>query len=122
MECQRADPLLAMALWRCNVRIRKGDTVEVISGDDLGARGTIHRMFPREGRVVISGVNLIKRHTRPTGQVKTKAGIIEREAPIDLSKVALVCSSCDRWTRVSYEIMDDGSKVRVCKRCGERME
>ena len=104
------------------MKIHKGDTVEVISGDDLGARGTVHRLLPREGRVVISGVNLIKRHTRPTGQVKTQAGIIEREAPIDVSKVALVCKSCDRWTRVGYEIMDDGSKVRVCKRCGEQME
>lgn len=104
------------------MKIRKGDTVEVISGDDIGTRGAVHRVLPREGRVVISGVNLIKRHTRPTGQVKTQAGIIEREAPIDLSKVALVCSNCDRWTRISCEVMDDGSKVRVCKRCGDRME
>jgi len=70
--------------------------VEVIRGEDAGARGTVHRVLPKEGRVVISGVNLIKRHTKPTGRVRTQAGIIEREAPIDVSRVSLVCSNCAR--------------------------
>lgn len=101
------------------MKIRKGDTVEIISGDDKGMRGTVRLVFPKENRVVISGINIIKKHQRPTGRVRTQAGIIEREAPLPVSNVALVCGACNQWTRVGYQLTDDGGKVRVCKRCGE---
>lgn len=101
-------------------RIRKGDTVEVISGDDGGRRGAVHRLIPRKDRVVISGINLVKKHQRamPTGgRMQTQAGIIEFEAPIRLSNVMLVCPQCDQRTRVAFEFREDGGKVRVCKKC-----
>jgi large subunit ribosomal protein L24 len=104
------------------MNIKKGDTVEVISGDDKGIRGTVHTVFPKEDRIVVSGVNIIKKHQRPTGNVRTQTGIIEREAPIHISNVAWVCPHCDRVTRVGYRANPDGSKVRVCKKCGEAAE
>ena len=109
--------------------IKKGDTVEVISGEDKGSRGTVHQVLlgkdesgkpdPSRNRVIISGVNIIKKHQRRTGDVRTQVGIIEREAPVHLSNVALVCPHCSRATRVGYQIQADGSKVRICKRCQE---
>lgn len=103
-------------------RIRKGDTVEVISGNEKGVRGTVHRVVPGGNCVVVSGVNLIKKHQRPTGQVRTQVGIIEREAPLNVSNVAPVCRSCDRWTRVAFRVAPDGTKVRICKRCGASLD
>lgn len=104
------------------MKIRKGDTVEVISGEDRGTRGTVHRVLPVEGRVVVSGVNMIKKHQRRTSDVRTQVGIIEREAPIALSNVALVCPRCNQPTRVGYRVMGDGTKVRLCRKCDETIE
>ncbi len=101
------------------MKIKKGDAVEVISGDDRGTRGVVNRVFPKENRLVVAGVNLVKKHQRPTGSVRTQAGIIEREDPIQISNVALVCPHCDRPTRIGYRIMPDGSKMRVCRKCDE---
>jgi large subunit ribosomal protein L24 len=106
-------------------RIRKGDTVEIISGDDRGpsgdpTRGTVHRLIPKKDRVVVSGVNLVKKHQRPMttgGRTQAQAGIIEFEAPIHISNVMLVCPHCDLPTRVGFEYLEDGVKVRVCKKC-----
>jgi len=101
-------------------RIKKGDTVEVISGEDRGERGAVHRLIPKKDRVVISGINLVKKHQRamPTGgRIQTQAGIIEFEAPIRLSNVMLVCPQCDQRTRVTFEFREDGGKVRVCRKC-----
>jgi large subunit ribosomal protein L24 len=103
-------------------RIKKGDTVEVISGDEEGYRGTVHQVLPRQNRVIVSGINLIKKHQRPTGQVRTQTGIIELEAPLYLSNVALVCRHCNERTRVGFQILPDGQKVRVCKKCGEAID
>lgn len=104
------------------MKIKKGDTVVVISGDDRGTRGTVHRILAKEGRVVVSGVNMVKKHQRRTGNVRTQVGIIEREAPIDVSNVALVCPRCDKPSRIGYRVMEDGSKARVCKSCDETLE
>ena len=104
------------------MKIKKGDTVEVISGDDRGSRGTVHRVMPREGRVLVSGVNIVKKHQRRTGDVRTQFGIIEREAPIAISNVALVCPRCSKPTRVGYRILEDGKKVRMCHKCDETIE
>ena len=102
-------------------RIRKGDTVEVISGEDLGVRGTVQRVLPKENRVVVAGVNVVKKHQRPVraGRGEVDAGIIEFEAPIDTSNVMPVCLRCDECTRVGFVRQEDGHKVRVCKACGE---
>lgn len=101
------------------MKIKRGDLVEVIRGDDRGMRGRVHRVFPKERRVVVSGINIIKRHTRPTGRLRTQAGIIEREAPVDISNVALICEHCNQRTKVRYQYSAEGEKLRVCKRCGE---
>ena len=102
-------------------QIKKGDTVEVISGEDLGARGTVQRVLPRKNRVVVAGVNIVKKHQRPVraGRGEVQAGIIEFEAPVDISNVMLVCPRCDEPTRVGFALDEDGQKVRVCKTCGE---
>ena len=103
-------------------RIKKGDLVEVIAGDDRGTRGEVNRVMPRENRVVIHGVNLIKKHQRRTGSVRTQTGIIEFEAPINLTNVQPVCASCDRPVRVAVRRHKDGSSVRVCRRCGHSLD
>ncbi|HEM61343.1 MAG TPA: 50S ribosomal protein L24 [Chloroflexi bacterium] len=103
-------------------KIKKGDTVEVIRGDHQGMRGSIHRVLPDKDQVIVSGVNIVKRHTKPTGRVRTQAGIIEREAPLRISNVALVCPHCSQRTKVAIQIRADGERVRVCKRCNEAIE
>jgi len=101
------------------MKIRKGDTVEVISGDDKGMRGTVHSVSPKTGRVVVSGVNIVTKHQKPTGGANAQAGIIQVEAPMVSSKVALVCPHCDEASRVGYQVNGDGSKSRVCHKCHE---
>jgi large subunit ribosomal protein L24 len=104
------------------MKIKAGDNVEVISGNDKGLRGTVRSVQPKSGRVVIAGVNIVKKHQRRTGDVRTQFGIIEREAPIHISNVALVCPHCDRPTRVGYEVMPDGTKERICRNCQESID
>jgi len=102
-------------------RIKKGDTVEVVSGDEKGKRGEVHQVMPRESRLVVSGINMIKKHQRRTGNIRTQVGIIEREAPLHLSNVMLVCKSCNEKTRVGYEGAGH-DKTRVCRKCGAAIE
>jgi large subunit ribosomal protein L24 len=85
-------------------------------------RGTVHSVFPKEGRVVVSGVNIIKKHQRRPGNVRTQVGIIEREAPVNASNVALVCPHCNKPTRVGYRVAPDGSKARICRKCEETID
>lgn len=99
-------------------KIRKGDTIQVMAGNDRGKKGEVHKIDPKKGTVVVSGIHLIKKHQRRTGDVRTQAGIIEREAPIFLSNVALVCKNCGKPTRVGFKVFE-GGKSRVCKKCGE---
>ena len=105
-------------------RIKKGDTVEVVSGNDQGLRGAVQRVLPREDRIVVSGVNAVKKHQRPmrAGRGQVQPGVIEFEAPVHLSNVMLVCPRCDQRTRVGFAQRDDGHKVRVCKKCGEAVD
>jgi large subunit ribosomal protein L24 len=100
------------------MKIRKDDTVEVLSGKDKGKKGKVHSVDPQKGRLVVAGVHMIKRHTKP-GRVRTQAGIIEREGPIALSNVMLICTKCSKRTRVGYKFIENGDKVRVCRKCGE---
>lgn len=105
-------------------RIKKGDTVEVISGDDRGLRGAVQWVLPGVGRVIVAGVNTVKKHQRPirAGRGQVQPGIIEFEAPIHASNVMLVCPRCDQRTRVGFAWQEDGRKVRVCKKCGEAVD
>jgi large subunit ribosomal protein L24 len=105
-------------------KIKRGDTVEVISGDDRGLRGTVQRVLPKEDRLVISGVNIVKKHQRPVraGRAEVQAGVIEFEAPLHISNVMLVCPRCGERTRVGLIQQEDGRKVRVCKECDETID
>jgi large subunit ribosomal protein L24 len=97
--------------------IRKNDNVVVIAGRDRGKRGRVLRVVPQKGRVVVEGVNFIKRHTRPNPQKNVKGGIVEREAALSASNVQLVCPECSNPTRVGKQILDDGRRVRICRKC-----
>jgi large subunit ribosomal protein L24 len=102
------------------MKIKRGDNVVVIRGDEAGVQGTVQRVIPDHSRVVVSGVNIIKKHQKPVqtgGRSKTQPGIIEYEAPIHVSTVKLICPSCGEPTRVGYAFDEGGAKVRICKRC-----
>jgi large subunit ribosomal protein L24 len=105
-------------------RIREGDTVEVISGNDRGVRGAVQQVFPKDDRLVVVGVNVVSKHQRPVraGRSQVQPGIIEFEAPIHVSNVMLVCQHCNQRTRVGFSRQGDGRKVRVCKQCGEMID
>lgn len=100
------------------MKIRKNDTVLVVSGKDRGKKGKVRFAYPKKERVLIEGVNFIKRHTRAMRQVR-QAGIIEREAAIHVSNVMLLCSKCNHPTRIGFRFLDDGRKVRICRVCNE---
>ena len=97
--------------------IKKNDTVLVVAGKEKGKRGKVLLVLPAKRRVIVEHVNMIKRHQRPTQKVR-QGGIIEREGSLDASNVMLVCNSCGKPTRVGYRVEGDGSKVRVCRKCG----
>lgn len=100
------------------MKIRKDDTVVIITGKDRGKRGKVRRALPKEDRVIVEGLNMIKRHSRARRAVR-QAGIIELEAPIHVSNVMLVCDKCGNPTRVNFRFLDDGKKVRICNSCQE---
>ncbi|HVL70061.1 MAG TPA: 50S ribosomal protein L24 [Vicinamibacterales bacterium] len=97
--------------------IRKNDNVVVTTGKDRGKRGRVMRVVPEKNRVVVEGVNVIKRHTKANPQRNVKGGVVEREAPLHASNVQLVCPECGRPTRIGRKILGDGRKVRVCRKC-----
>ena len=101
------------------MKIRKGDQVEVLTGKDRTKRGTVMRVLPRENKVIVEGVNVAKKHQRQT-KARVKGGIIDKDMPIHAAAVALVCPK-DGAVRVGYEIKEDGTKVRVCRRCGREL-
>jgi len=101
-------------------RIRRDDEVVVIAGRDKGARGKVIRVMPKDGRVLVSKVNMIKRHTRQTQN--SAGGIIEREAPIVLSNVQYFCPKCKAGVRMGVKVLEDGRKVRTCRKCGEVLD
>jgi len=98
--------------------IRKNDIVHVIVGEDKGLEGKVLKVFPKKQQIIVEGVNFIKRHTKPS-QDNPQGGIIEKEGPIHFSNVMVVCPSCGNPTRVSIKVLEDGSRARVCKHCGE---
>ncbi len=100
------------------MKIRKNDTVVIIAGKDKGKKGKVRRALPKEDRVLVEGLNMIKRHSRARRAAR-QAGIIELEAPIHVSNVMLLCNKCAKPTRVGFKILDDGKKVRICRSCQE---
>ncbi|MBI2222560.1 MAG: 50S ribosomal protein L24 [Acidobacteria bacterium] len=97
--------------------IRKNDTVVVQAGRDRGKRGRVLRILPAKNRLIVEGVNMIKRHTRPNPAKQVKGGIVEREASLHASNVQLVCPECSAATRIGRRTLEDGRKVRVCRKC-----
>jgi large subunit ribosomal protein L24 len=101
--------------------VRRGDTVGVIAGKERGKRGKVLRILHDKGRLVVEKINMIKKHQRPTQKLR-QGGIIEREGPLAISNVLLICSRCDRPVRSGITRLADGRKVRACKRCGEAID
>ena len=100
------------------MKIKKDDNVLVIAGKDKGKKGKVRFAYPKHERVLVEGVNFVKKHARAARQAR-QAGIIEREAPISISEVMLLCNKCNHPTRVGLKVLEDGKKVRVCRVCHE---
>lgn len=101
-----------------SIKLRKGDQVRVISGPESGKSGRVLSVNPVKNTVVVEHINIIKRHTRPNPQKNVKGGIVEKEGSINASNVMVVCGSCGKHTRIGAKIASDGSRARVCRRCG----
>ncbi|MFQ5880139.1 MAG: 50S ribosomal protein L24 [Dehalococcoidia bacterium] len=102
-------------------RIKRNDTVAVIAGKERGRQGEVRQVLPHGNRVIVQGVNIVKRHQRPRS-LQQRGGIIEREASIPVSNVMVVCKVCNRPVRVGYRRRDDGAKVRFCKKCDQDID
>ncbi|NTW67955.1 MAG: 50S ribosomal protein L24 [Nitrospirae bacterium] len=103
------------------MQIKKNDTVLVTSGKEKGKRGRVIAVYPRENRVLIEKLNMIKRHTRPNQQLR-QGGIVEKESPISAANVKLICAKCDKPTSIARKVQGDGTRVRVCKACDATLE
>ena len=107
---------------RVRIQIRKNDQVKVIAGKDLNKTGRVLRVLRDKGRVVVEGVSFLKRHTRPNPQRQIKGGIVEREAPIHVSNVMIICGACGKATRIGHNVLADGKKVRICRSCSSSLD
>jgi large subunit ribosomal protein L24 len=107
-----------------NMKIKKGDQVRVVSGKEAGKTAKVLRVDREKHRVVLERLNIAKKHTKPNPKTNPQGGVIEREAPLDVSNVMLVCPSCGQPTRVGYRLIDGGGKVRMCRResCGKDID
>jgi len=103
------------------VKIKKNDTVLVITGKDRGKKGKVRRALPKDDRVVVEGLNMIKRHSRARRAAR-QAGIVELEAPIHVSNVMLVCDKCKKPAKIGFKSLEDGRKVRICRVCDEPID
>ncbi|MCM8766619.1 MAG: 50S ribosomal protein L24 [Candidatus Omnitrophica bacterium] len=102
-------------------KLKRGDIVQVIKGKDRGKKGRILKLFPKEGRVLVEGINFVKKHTRPKA-VDRQGGIIQIEKPISISNVNFFCLKCSKPVRLGIKFLEDGTKVRYCKKCKEIIE
>jgi large subunit ribosomal protein L24 len=100
------------------MKIRKNDTVLIIVGKDRGKKGKVRKALPKEKKVIVEGLNMIKRHSKARGQAR-QAGIIELEAPMDVSNVMFICGKCNKPTRIGFRFLSDGRKARICRACDE---
>lgn len=103
------------------LHIKRDDKVVVISGKDKGKTGKVLMTEPKTGRVIVEKVNMVTKHEKPKGQGKP-GGIMHQEAPLYASKVMLVCEKCGKATRLGFKVLEDGNKVRVCKKCGKTFD
>jgi len=103
------------------VKVLREDTVLVIAGKERGKTGRVRRVLIKEDRVVVEGINIVKRHMKPRSATARQAGIIEKEAPLHVSNVQVICPKCNKPTRIGHAIVD-GRKIRVCKHCNEQFE
>jgi len=99
------------------LKIKKGDRVQVLTGKDRGKSGNVTRVLPEVGKVIVDGVNVAKKHQKAT-RATMQGGIIDKDMPLPVANVALVCPSCGKPTRVGYTVDNDGTKTRTCKKCG----
>ncbi len=99
-------------------KVKKNDQVVVIAGRDKGARAKVLRVFPASGKAIVERVNLVKKHTRPNPQKQVQGGVLEKEVPIRLSNLMVVCPDCGQPTRMGHRRLEDGRGVRICKKCG----
>lgn len=97
------------------LKIKIKDKIRILSGKDKGREGTVEKVFPKERKILVEGVNLYKRHIK--GGYGQKSGIYDIPRPIEISRVALICPKCSKPTRVGFLVKDDGQKVRICKKC-----
>ena len=102
-------------------KIKKDDKVIVIAGKEKGKIGGVLKVDSEKGRVIVEKINMVKRHAKPSAQTG-QGGIIEKEGPLDISKVMIICNKCAEPTRMGSRLLEDGSKVRICKKCGEPMD
>lgn len=102
-------------------RLKKNDTVMVIAGKERGKSGKILRIIPKKDRAIVEKINMVKRHLKPSQQAR-QGGILEREAPIHITNLMLICSKCTDPTRVGYRVLEDNRKVRFCKKCNEVLD
>ena len=102
--------------------IKKNDEVYILKGRDRGKTGRVLIVMPKKKRIVVEGVQTIKRHTRPNPQKNVKGGIVEKESPIDISNVAIVCKNCKEHTRLGIALLSDGRRERICKKCGSAFD
>lgn len=100
------------------LKVKKGDQVLVTAGKDKDARGKVLRVQPVAGTAVVERINLVKKHTKPNPQKQVQGGILERESPIRVSNLMVICPECSEPTRMGWKRLDDGRGVRVCKKCG----
>ncbi len=103
------------------LKIKKGDIVQVMRGKERGKRGKVLSVIPKKMKVVVEKVNMVKKHVRPSQKYPT-GGIIEKEVPLHLSVLMVICPRCDKPVRVGRKFLEDGTKVRYCKKCGEVIE
>lgn len=103
------------------LHIRRDDKVVVISGKEKGKKGKVLLVEPKSGKLIVEKLNMVTKHEKPKGQGKP-GGIIHSEAPMYASKVMLVCGKCGKATRLGFKVLEDGDKVRVCKKCGETFD
>ncbi len=106
---------------KAKVHVKKGDMVQVISGKDAGKKGKILNVDPGKGKIIVEGVNIMKRHTRASNN-NPQGGIIEKEAAIDSSNAMIYCSKCKGPVRINKKLLADGQKIRVCNKCGEEFD
>jgi large subunit ribosomal protein L24 len=104
------------------INVRKNDRVVVICGKDEGKKGRVIEVLPRKRKVIVEGVNVIKRHTKANTRRGVQGGILDREAPIDVSNVMVICPHCGAATRVAHQVLADNTRTRACKKCGAAIE